>query len=256
MIQAIKAIDMHTHINHGVVGDSDSTPYEVYRADVDFLKKMNEAAGIEKMFVSSFSSVLSTERIAEENLYMRELSLREPSLYMWVVIDPRFPETIRQADEMLGRGKCVGIKMHPAYHQYSLADYYGEITEIANKHRTRLLIHHEKGGLQTMVRIAKEFPNIQVINPHLGSIEDVDALVESGVHGNMWVDTSGIASSRNAIIEYAFERAGADRIMFGTDTYAAGFQRGRIEYAMIPESAKEKILRYNAEGLFSDALNR
>ena len=68
------------------------------------------------------------------------------------------------------------------------------------------------------------------------------------------MDTSGIGSSRNAIVEYCYERCGADRMLFGTDTYAAGFQRGRIEYAMIPELAKEKILRYNAEMLFARSL--
>ena len=52
------------------------------------------------------------------------------------------------------------------------------------------------------------------------------------------------------MIEYAVERCGLEYIMFGTDTYAAGFQRGRIEYAMISDKDKENILRHNAERLF------
>ena len=144
--------------------------------------------------------------------------------------------------------------MHPAYHGYRLADYYEEITSLASRNNAILLIHPEKGGVETMVRIAKEFPNVNVINPHLAAKKDVDSLLAAGTKANFWLDTSGIGSSRNAVVEYAVECCGADRIMFGTDTYAAGFQRGRIEYAMISDSDKEKILRYNAESLFEKSL--
>ncbi len=41
-----------------------------------------------------------------------------------------------------------------------------------------------------------------------------------------------------------------DRILFGTDTYAAGAQKGRIEYALISKDDKENILWKNAEKLF------
>ena len=256
MINDICAIDMHSHINHGVEGDSLGVEYEVYRADLGYLKEMALAARIEKTFISTFSSVLSTSRIAEENEYMKMLSEKEESVYFWVVIDPRDPKTLRQAEAMLGKGKCVGIKMHPAYHGYVLADHFDTIVNLAAKHRATVLIHPEKGGAETMVRMALECPEINVINPHVASSYDVETLVRAGLSKNFWLDTSGIGSSRNAVIEYAYELCGADRILFGTDTYAAGFQRGRIEYAMIPDSAKERILRYNALELFSDTLGR
>jgi predicted TIM-barrel fold metal-dependent hydrolase len=49
------------------------------------------------------------------------------------------------------------------------------------------------------------------------------------------------------VIEYTVERAGAEKIFFGTDTYSAGFQRGRIEYARISDKDKENILYNNAK---------
>jgi hypothetical protein len=78
--------------------------------------------------------------------------------------------------------------------------------------------------------------------------------IEFAEHGNVYTDTSGNASSKNHVIEYMVERVGSERILFGTDTYAAGFQRGRIEYALIPDEDKCNILRYNAERLFGDRL--
>ena len=85
---------------------------------------------------------------------------------------------------------------------------------------------------------------------HLGGEAYVDA-VEFAKHRNVYTDTSGIASSNNLMVEYAYSRIGADRILFGTDTYSAAFQRGRIEFAMIPREDKRKILRDNALRLFA-----
>ena len=70
-------------------------------------------------------------------------------------------------------------------------------------------------------------------------------------HRNIYTDTSGMASLKNKLIEYAVSQIGSDRILFGTDTYAAGAQRGRIEYAMISQEDKENILFNNAKRLFS-----
>ena len=70
-------------------------------------------------------------------------------------------------------------------------------------------------------------------------------------NGNVFLDTSGAASSRNNIIEYAVSQVGSDHILFGTDTYASGFQRGRIEYALITDEDNKKILRENAVRLFN-----
>jgi predicted TIM-barrel fold metal-dependent hydrolase len=65
------------------------------------------------------------------------------------------------------------------------------------------------------------------------------------------LDTFGAASTRNKIVEYEVEKIGSERILFGTDTYASGFQRGRIEYALITDDDKMNILLNNAAKLFA-----
>lgn len=59
-----------------------------------------------------------------------------------------------------------------------------------------------------------------------------------------------MASLKNTIIEYAVSQIGSKKILFGTDTYSAASQRGRIEFSMISERDKENILFYNAKELF------
>ena len=84
---------------------------------------------------------------------------------------------------------------------------------------------------------------------HLGGEAHINA-VKNAVHGNVYVDTSGMASLKNMIIEYAVSQIGSERILFGTDTYSAASQRGRIEFSMISDRDKENILSGNAKKLF------
>ena len=244
------AIDMHSHINHG--SPHDAAKRFGRSVELDDLIVINRAAGIEKLFCSTFASCLCTDVIVEENEYMHSLLDQYENLYQWVVIDPRIEETFAQAERMLQHKKCVGIKLHPYYHKYSLEEYAEKLFSFASRFQTVVLIHPEKEA-SYILPIADKYPDVTFIMAHLGGEPYVDA-VEFAVHKNVYTDTSGIASSTNLMVESAYQRIGADRILFGTDTYSAAFQRGRIEFALLPQEAKVKILRDNARRLFAKNL--
>lgn len=246
----LMAIDMHTHINHGSPYDTDTGIG--YSADLDDLIVIGRGAGIEKMFACTFASVLSTQTIPEENEYMHKLIDEVDCLYQWVVVDPRNEETLRQAERMLQHKKCVGIKLHPLDHGYCLEEYGDTVFSLASRFHAVVLIHVEKEA-SYILPMADRYPDVTFIVAHLGGEAYVDA-VEFARHQNVYTDTSGIASSNNLMVEYAHSRIGADRILFGTDTYSAAFQRGRIEFALIPREDKQKILRDNAMRLFAKNL--
>lgn len=253
-MKEIIAIDTHTHLNHGSKFDS-HTDWQYYDATLEHLTAMNKACNIGKMFCSTFSSVLSTEEIEQENEYMASFAKEVDYLYQWVVVDPRIENTFRQAERMLESGKCVGIKLHPPCHGYTLEEYGDKIFSFAEKYSAIVQIHPEAGP-DYILPFADKYPGVTFIMAHMGSFgndHDVDALLLSK-HKNVYLDTSGSASNQNKVIEYVVEKAGSTRILFGTDTYAAGFQRGRIEYALIPDKDKENILKNNAEKLFEKFL--
>jgi predicted TIM-barrel fold metal-dependent hydrolase len=56
-------------------------------------------------------------------------------------------------------------------------------------------------------------------------------------------------------VEYAVKTVGAEKILFGTDTYSAAFQTGRVAFARISDEDKKKILRDNAIKLFPRAFS-
>lgn len=245
-----KAIDIHTHINHK--SRFDSAPDSLLcDASLEYLIKMNEAAGIKKLFCSTFSSVISTEDIEAENEFLYNLAQTTDCLYQWVVIDPRIKNTFIQAEAMLKTPKCVGIKLHPPYHGYSLEEYGDEIFSFAQKLKAIVLIHPEESP-DYILPFADKYPDVTFIMAHMGFFREesyADA-IEFSKNRNVYADTSGSASTKNKVVEYVVERVGSDRILFGTDTYAAGFQKGRIEYALISDEDKENILFKNAEQLF------
>ena len=251
----IKAIDSHCHINYGPkdtwVHNYLSTTMqenEYYTAYWEQLLQMEKAAGIEKIIASPFTGVLDRNRAEGSNEAMFQLAQEIPQLYQWVVIDPENDNTFLQAERMLKHEKCVGIKLHPVCHQYAIEEYGDKIFSFAQQYSAIVQIHPHKRA-DYIVPFADTYHQVRFIMAHLGDKTYVDA-VRNAKHGNVYVDTSGQASLKNMLIEYAVEKIGSEHILFGTDTYAASSQRGRIEFAMISPCDKENILRNNALHLF------
>ena len=241
VLSDVSAIDIHSHYNHGVRHDSGVNP--IYQCDLEFLKNTYEAANVSIGCFSSFSSVLASEDVVEENDYNFQLSQQFDWFYNWVVIEPRIEKTFQQAKEYIKNNKCVGIKIHPPLHEYPITDYADKIFSLAAEYGTVVLMHPD--NMPAMPSFADKYRDMRLIIAHLGTGEHVDAIANAR-YGNIYTDTSGSASINNNVVEYAIKRVGSEKILFGTDTYSTAFQRGRIEYAPISQKDKLNILRDNA----------
>ena len=249
----INAIDTHCHIRYAPLEKLKPIPISdimqegpCYTAYWEELSQMEKAAKISTVFASPMEALVDTADTVQANEDMFRLVQDIPNLYQWVVIDPRNDITFEQADRMLKSKKCVGIKLHPRLHQYTLEEYGEKIFSFAENRSAIVQMHY---GKENYVDLADAFPHATFIVAHLGGALHINA-VKNAKHRNIYTDTSGMASLKNKLIEYAVSQIGSDRILFGTDTYAAGAQRGRIEYAMIPQEDKENILFNNAKRLF------
>jgi predicted TIM-barrel fold metal-dependent hydrolase len=118
---------------------------------------------------------------------------------------------IREAVEELG---MVGIKVHR--HD---APITREICEAARRYRLPVL-YDVMGDISAVELLANEYPDVAFIIPHLGSFADdwraqlalTDHLVR---HRNVFTDTAGVR--RFDLLAQAVRRAGARKILFGTD---------------------------------------
>ena len=171
--------------------------------------------------------------------------------YQWVVLDPRYKETYDQAERMLDCPKALGLKIHPSYHGYDIMERGDEIFSFADRLGAVVLMHPQH--TEEISTLADRYPNMKLILAHLGSMGHITAMLRSKA-GNIYTDTSGKNICSNRVLEYAVEEVGSERILFGTDTYSAAAQLGRIVLADLDFADQKNILYENALRLFPRAL--
>ncbi len=97
--------------------------------------------------------------------------------------------------------------------------------------------------------LARRFPDVTIICPHLAGIGH-RGILDFVLYPNIIVDTSG-GQPIAGLVEYAVEKLGAERVIFGSDTYGntgrdPACQLGRVMGADISDRDKELILGGNA----------
>lgn len=247
-------IDIHAHIDHGVLGDRTDYIEEweenVHFCTREFILTEYDNVGIEFGAMSTYSSVARNDTVFEENIYLHGLLDEEPRFRQWAVIHPDWDDTFIQAEELLKDDRVLGIKIHPPGHGYDILEKGDKIFSFANELGATVLMHPYEE--RAMPVFANRYPNMRLILAHLADEKFVDAMLGAR-HGNIYADTSGGASSKNNVVEYAVSKCGAEKILFGTDTYSTAFQTGRIAFARISDEDKYKILRGNALKMFPGA---
>ena len=244
-------IDIHSHFNHGSQWDVKESP--IHQNSIGFLKESYAHIGVSWAGISTFASVYHPMGlgVAESNEWLYEFTRQEDWVRQWVVVEPRVEESFRQAEVMLASSKTLGIKIHPVYHDYDLRDHGDKLFSFANDLSAVVLMHPvmTPEGMELTLELANRYPKMKLILAHLCSTEHVD-LIENARNGNIYTDTSGGASNMNNVLEYAVNRVGSEKILFGTDTYSCEFQFARIALSRLSLADKENILFKNALRLF------
>ena len=244
----MKIIDLHTHCNGGFKNDCAETNF--HKRNFEFMMEEYKNSGISVGGFSYYSAVLSCEEIFEANARLLKQAQEDERVYQWLVLEPRQDILFDQIRKHINNEKVLGIKIHPVYHGYDITEWGDKIFPFANELGCFVLMHPEDNKYLDMVTFADKYPNMKLIIAHLGGEGHVSA-IKMAKHGNIFTDTSGAGSGLNNVIEYAVEQVGSTKIFFGTDTYANGFEVGRIKYARISEKDKENIFFNNAKLYFN-----
>lgn len=257
---SIQAIDVHGHYGDYHCGKPDLVN-ELMTGDGQVVAERARRANVRLTIVSPLEALLPRGRgnAVAGNRHAARVVAETPGLLQYVVIDPRVPETYRQAEEMLQQPLCVGIKIHPEEHVYPINDFGEALFAFAAKHKAVVLSHSSERNSQAsdLVAWANRYPEMKLILAHIGCGWDNDyghqvRGVQQSRHGNVFADTSSARSITPNLIEWAVQEIGAERVLFGTDTplYFTGMQRLRIDQADLTDAQKKQILHENAENLF------
>jgi uncharacterized protein len=215
---------------------------------------------------------------------------RHPSRFTgFFMLNPAAPDAADRMARAFGEQRFKAAALFPAMHRYRLDDEcVGRVFEAASEHRAAVFVHcgflsvgvRKKLGLPSpfdlrlgdplaAAALALRYPKVPVIIPHFGAGMFREALMAADQAPNVCLDTS----SSNAWIKYhpgltldqvfrqAIAVAGADRLLFGTDSsyFPRGWQKpvyeaqvAALEAAGVAASDRAKVLGANFQRLFAN----
>lgn len=202
-------IDCHCHAGKG---DGLSGPWDTAAPLGPYLRRAAQAGITRTVLFAAFHS-----DYAVANLEVARTVASRPERFLgFAFVHPqrdagRVDALVREAVERHG---FVGIKVH----RYD-ARITREICEVARAYALPVL-YDVMGEVSVVELLATEYPDVAFIIPHLGSFADdwraqlalTDHLER---HPNIFTDTSGVR--RFDLLEQAVQRAGAEKVLFGSD---------------------------------------
>jgi predicted TIM-barrel fold metal-dependent hydrolase len=251
---------------HGHLGNINQAPF--WAADAKKLEEYCDKSGVDYLCISSSRSLMYD--VHEGNLEVAEALESSPKLLGYVVVNPVFPETIKDMGMMAENKKFIGVKVHPDYHGYDMAsrkvvEFMDEVAD-----HVGLMLFHVScmpgTGFADAVRVARfaeRHPKTNIIMAHIAGIfqngnypyfpnlKGLEEVSEMGLE-NVFVDTAHhLMYVYPGVMEKVVELAGADHLVFGTDAPLQGpaqmrFAIQTIEAMEISHADKDKILGGNA----------
>jgi predicted TIM-barrel fold metal-dependent hydrolase len=172
----------------------------------------------------------------------------------YVTVNPHPPgEALRELERWRHFHNPPLIKLHPDLHKYPVTgENYQPIWDYANQTRALVLVHTWESdpncGPSLLAPIARGYPQARIILGHSGVTWRgyEQALETAATAPNTLLDITGSQSHRT-ILERMVARAGAERVLFGSDMpyLEAAVSLGRVLAARISDADREKILRSN-----------
>ena len=228
----------------------------------------NDAGGmVETMDVLGMDACISSPHLAigpgyrEGNRQVMAAEDEFPGrIIPYVTINPNFPEAETREEiehwHKLGRIRC--FKIHPSCHSYKVdGPGYGPMFEYAREHSLPVLSHSWAGdtlaGASLLARMSEQMPNVKFLIGHSASSWAMidEACAEAKRRDNVFLDLTGSQLLYNAL-ETMVERAGADKVLFGTDIPfidpTPGL--GRVLMSRLSDDDKRKVLGLNTKRLF------
>jgi predicted TIM-barrel fold metal-dependent hydrolase len=202
-------IDCHCHAGKG---DGLTGPWDTNAPLEKYLRRAARA-GIDRTVL--FAAFHSDYAIANREV-ARIVHSRPDRFYGFAFVNAQRDRgrVMTMIEEAVRRYGFVGIKVHR--HD---APITREVCESARAFSLPI-IYDVVGQISVVELLAEEYPDVRFIIPHQGSFSDdwsaqfalIDHLVR---HPNIYADTSGVR--RFDLLEQAVQRAGAKKILFGTD---------------------------------------
>jgi predicted TIM-barrel fold metal-dependent hydrolase len=238
-------IDCHCHAGKG---DGLTGPWDT---NAPLAKYLRRAAGAGIVRTALLAAFHSDYRVANREV-ARIVGSRPDRFYGFAFVHPQRDRgrVAAMVEETVTRHGFVGIKAHR--HDAPLTR---EVCEAARAFSLPVM-YDVVGEVSVVELLAEEYPDVPFIIPHLGSFSDdwraqlalIDHLVR---RPNVHADTSGVR--RFDLLEQAVRRAGARKILFGSDGpwLHPGVELAKVKALGLPPVEERLVLGGNFLRLIS-----
>ena len=233
-------VDCHCHAG---LGDGLTGPWDT-SARLDRYLPRAARAGIEHtvLFAAFHSDYLVANREVARIVASRPDRFTGFAFVHAIHDRGRVRSLVREAVEVHG---FRGLKVHR--HDARISR---EICEAARAYGIPVL-YDVMGEVAVVELLAREYPSVDFIIPHLGSFADdwraQQALVDHLVrHPNVYTDTSGVR--RFDLLEDAVQRAGPEKVLFGSDGpwLHPGLELDKVRLLQLAPADEQLVLGGNA----------
>jgi len=148
----------------------------------------------------------------------------------WVCVNPAGPvEPVSEIERLMKVEGMVGVKAHPFWHEYPVADL-SDAAALCQEVGWPMLIHLGSDSAGDYKVLPEKFPKLNVIYAHAGIPYAPDVLDYAGEKDSAFVDLSSSGYVDAKIARDAIRRAGANKVLFGTDGPYFHHQDDRFDY--------------------------
>ncbi len=248
MIAGTTVIDFHGHVGRwDCVGLNDDP--------AGMLRAMN-AVGIDK---SCVFNIFHPDGRTGNDLTARFVEGHPDRFIGFAYVSPLMPRSmapeLERAIDHLG---MRAIKLYPSYTPFPLDDpIWDPIYDFAHQRGLVIITHtgiEPTAAPRFLSQVAPRFPGASFVAGHSGNVEPFrsQAIQAAQACPNVYLETCSSFRSPG-VIEELVQKAGAERVLFGSDTPLMDprSQIGKIITAAISDQAKRRILGENACRLLS-----
>ncbi len=238
-------IDIHAHYGRW--------PFPTITEGADGILELMRRFGIARCALSSSLAIVYDMR--EGNRRLREAINGHPELLGYVTVNPNDLEGSREElATYLALPNFIGAKIHPGYSRQPIGSeaMAALLAEVAPYRRPLLMHTWGASEVRALREAAARHRGMPIIMGHMGGDAWAEAIETARTTPNLYLELCCSYPERPKM-ERAVQRAGSERILFGSDLdlINPGFILGMVRDAAISPEDKERILLRNSQALFA-----
>ena len=238
--------DCHVHIGQAAWCHID--------ADMDLLIRTADEVGVDRMMVTDFTALTYDYEEGNESLRRQIAPHPDRVLGYFTITTGRFGDhMVELLDRYVTEYGFRGLKIYSVPPLQIIDDpYMIPLLAKAAELRIPILAHSTAEECESL---ARQVPDAMIINAHMGCCPQANgdwrrSIAAAKRFPNIYLDTASSCFD-NGMIEFAIEEAGAEKILYGSDTplLDPALQIAKITESDISRKEKELILHGNIDRL-------